>query len=218
VGLVIGITGQSGAGKSVVSDMLRARGFPVIDADSVARKVTRKGEPCLVDLALEFGIVILDSNGSLDRRRLGKLVFGQPEKLARLNDITHPYIIDEIKRETRRFLQKGERAVFLDAPTLFESGADTLCDKIVAVVAPKSVRIKRIKERDSLSDDEARARAASQQKREYYAAKSNILIVNKSDISGLRVTVMEMLENLGLALSRLEPKEASDGEKTRHYF
>jgi dephospho-CoA kinase len=206
VGLVIGITGQSGAGKSVVSDMLRARGFPVIDADAIARKVTRKGEACLVDLALEFGIGILDSNGSLNRRALGRLVFGQPEKLGRLNAITHPYIIGEIERETQRFLKKGERAVFVDAPTLFESGADKLCDKIVAVVAPKSVRIARIKERDSLSDEEARARAASQQKREYYAAKSNILIENKSDISGLRVTVMEMLEKLGLALSRLGPQ------------
>jgi dephospho-CoA kinase len=213
---VVGITGQSGAGKSVVSDMLRAGGFPVIDADSVAREVTRKGGPCLADLALEYGTGILDSSGSLNRRALGRLVFGQPDKLARLNEITHPYIIGEIEREIARLLKKGERAVFIDAPILFESGADKLCDKIVAVVAPKSVRVARIKERDGLSDEEARARAASQQKREYYAAKSNILIENRSDISGLRVTVMEMLEKLGLALSRLDSKEAGDGEKTRH--
>ncbi len=203
MGVIIGITGQSGAGKSTVGGMLRARGFHVIDADEVSRIVTRRGEPCLLDLAIEFGTGVLNRDGELNRKKLGKIVFGDREKLARLNEITHPYILGEIMRISEGRFKKGERAVFLDAPTLFESGGDKLCDKVIAVVAPREKRFNRIKERDGLSDADANARLDAQHESEYYASRSNILIENGSDVSALRVLVMEMLDKLGLALGRL---------------
>ncbi len=204
MGVIIGITGQSGAGKSTVAGMLRARGFHVIDADAVSRVVTRKGEPCLLDLAIEFGTGVLNRDGELDRKKLGKIVFGDKEKLARLNEITHPYILEEILRMAKDRFKRGERAVFLDAPTLFESGGDKHCDKVVTVVAPREKRLARIKERDGLSDADASARLDAQYNSEYYASRSNILIENGSDVSALRVLVMEMLDKLGLALGRLD--------------
>jgi dephospho-CoA kinase len=148
---IVGLTGQTGAGKSLVSTMLTERGYRVIDCDAVARQVVEKGKECLLDLTIEFGTEILLPGGTLNRKALGAIVFGDKRKLRRLGQITYPYIQEEIFRLTEHYRQSGEAVVFLDAPTLIESGTDAYCDKIVSVIASPEERFLRIVRRDNLT-------------------------------------------------------------------
>lgn len=194
-GIVVGLTGQTGAGKSTVSEMLVDRGYRVIDADEVARFVVEKGKQCLLDLALEFGIEILDAEGNLRRRALGAMVFRDKKKRQRLNQITFPYIQAEIARRTEEFRLSGDLVIFLDAPTLFESGSEKFCDKVVSVVAPAPLRLRRLLMRDiDYSREELENRIAAQHEDDFYAKRSDFVIRNDSTMADLRFQLVEMLE------------------------
>ena len=115
--MVIGLTGQTGAGKTTVSDYLRENGVTVIDAD----------------IALEFGCEYINMDGTLNRRKMARTVFGDKAKLKKLNSLMFPYIIEEIRGELARLKEEQGGLIVLDAPTLFESGADKECDYVVSV-------------------------------------------------------------------------------------
>ena len=118
--MIVGLTGQSGAGKTTVCRVFEQNGFTIINADLVARKVTVKGSPCLKELCEFFGQHILFEDGSLNRRLLGDIVFADKKKLELLNSVTYPYITSEILETIRRCSNKGHKLILLDAPTLFE--------------------------------------------------------------------------------------------------
>ena len=158
---VLGLTGQTGAGKSTVSETLRQEGIAVIDADLVARQVVLPGMPALVRLRETFGEEII-REGALDRKKLGGIVFADPERLRTLNEIMLPVICEEIKRQMAQLFSQGRDVVVLDAPTLFESGADQMCQEICAVIAPEEDRCRRIMARDGLSYEQAMDRIHSQ--------------------------------------------------------
>lgn len=193
-GYVVGLTGQTGAGKSVVSKLLANEGYKVIDADQVSRQVVGKGSRCLMDLALEFGIGILKSDGALNRKKLGSAVFGDNQKREKLNEIIFPYITEEILLQIEEYRRAGEPVIFLDAPTLFESGADSHCDRVAAVIAPLDERKRRIMSRDHLTWDEADNRIASQFEDDYYTSRADYVIENSGDFSALRFRLNEMLK------------------------
>jgi dephospho-CoA kinase len=175
--------------------MLRDRLYRVIDADVVARGVVERGKKCLIDLALAFGAEILERDGSLNRRKMGEIVFGSKEKRLRFNEIIFPYIQEEIENEIAASAAKGYRVVFLDAPTLFESGSEKFCDKIVSVIAPKEVRRERLLARDqNRTPEEIDKRIAAQHDDEFYTSRSNFVIVNGGDMNALRFQLLEMLE------------------------
>ncbi len=135
--MVVGITGPTGAGKSVVCRLLGDwERISIIDCDQVARQVVRRGEHCLLDLAVEFSSAILDKDGELNRRKLAGIVFSDREKLRKMEKIIYPYILAHILQQIHRREVAGDRAVFLDAPTLYQSGANILCQRVVAVLAP----------------------------------------------------------------------------------
>lgn len=175
-GLVIGLTGQTGAGKSTVAALLRERGLTVIDADQIARAVMQAGSEVLAGLASAFGADILFSDGSLNRPLLAQRAFSAPEQTARLNAITHPAIIQKMRAETARAFREGVKAVVLDAPQLFESGENQICDFIIAVTAPEPLRIERIMKRDQISEEPARLRANAQKSETYYKEHADILV------------------------------------------
>lgn len=207
--MIVGLTGQTGAGKSTVSSFLKRKEAAIIDADEVARYVTVEIKDCLMDLALEFGITILNGDGSLNRRGLGKIVFGNRDRLDRLNSIIFPYITGEILRRIQEYKMQEIPLVFLDAPTLFESGTDKYCDLVVSVISPKEERLKRIMERDNLSVEDAEARISSQYDDKYYTGRSWHVIVNDATKNVLLEKTYEMLK----ALARYYDEEFLEEDK-----
>ena len=176
--LIIGLTGQTGAGKSTVASRLRAGGLAVIDADVAARQVMQPGSNVLADLADAFGADILLPGGTLNRPLLAHRAFSSPAQTAKLNALTHPAILEVMRREIGRAVQGGAKAVVLDAPQLFESGADQICDFIIAVIAPEELRLRRIMERDAISENSAQLRANAQKSEAYYREHADILVRN----------------------------------------
>ena len=175
---IIGLTGQTGAGKTTVSGVLAGSGLDVINCDELARQVVRAGEPCLKKLVAHFGEKILLPNKELNRGLLGSIVFNDSAELNVLNKTIFPFIKTELQARMKLLDNGNNKLVVLDAPTLFESGADKLCDEIISVVAPPMVRRKRIIARDRLSEAEADSRMASQQDDEFYTSRSQHIICN----------------------------------------
>ena len=192
----IGLTGPTGAGKSTVAEWLLAAGLPVIDADKVAREITLPGEPALLALAQAFGADILLPDGSLDRKKLAGRAFSDPNNTARLNAITHPAITEKIEAAFATYKAAGEKAVVLDAPLLFESALDKVCDHTVAVLAAKKLRLARIRERDHLSEDAAKTRMNAQPADDFYTARAEIILHNDGDPDTLKRQTERLLSQI----------------------
>ena len=176
----LGLTGPTGAGKTTVARLLEQNGIPLVDADAIARTVTEKGSPVLSALADTFGKDILFPDGSLDRRALAAVAFSSKENTEKLNAVTHPAILARIRRA---LADAAGDAVILDAPLLFETGLDALCDHTVAIVADEAVRLARITTRDGISEEAAKKRMAVQPDTAFYAARADILLYNNGDRS-----------------------------------
>lgn len=188
---IIGLTGQTGSGKSEVSCLLARRGLHVVSADLAARRAV---EDDAVKQALcdAFGDVLLP-DGSLDRRKTAAVAFSSPENTAILNAITHPRIrrlmLDEAEQAA------GEWVVF-DASQLFESGEDRLCDLIISVVADRELRIERLRSRDGISEAEIARRMSVQYDEDFFRAMSDAVIENNSTVDELDAAVGDLYERL----------------------
>ncbi len=176
--LIVGLTGQTGAGKSTASAYFRREGFAVIDCDQVAREVTRASGECLPHLVREFSDSILAPDGELNRKALGSMVFQDKQKLLRLNEIIFPFITSDIREKIRELEVSGAEVIFLDAPTLFESGADQMCGLILSVTGKDEVRKRRIMARDGLTEEAARNRMNSQLDEAFFRSHSDFVIEN----------------------------------------
>ena len=181
-GVILGLTGPTGAGKGVVAAQLTAAGIPVVDTDRLARDVTAAGHPCLIQLAAAFSPAILREDGTLDRAQLASLAFASPEATARLNAITHPHIFALAEERLAAFWEQGMPVAVVDAPVLFESGMDRMCDRTVAVLAPAEVRLARICARDGLSEAQAKARMSAQPDDRFYEERADDLLYNEGDL------------------------------------
>lgn len=190
--VVIGLTGQTGAGKSTVCKMLADANMFIIDADQVAREVLESEKRCLADIILEFGCLYLTTNGTLDRKKLGSFVFANKEKLKKLNAITFPYILKSIREKINENLYKQD-VIIIDAPTLFESGADEFCDKVISVIAREEIRKFRIMQRDNIPETDAQNRINSQHSDEYYTSRSWLVIDNSDELGNLETKVIEAI-------------------------
>ncbi len=174
--LIIGLTGQTGAGKSTVAGILAEKGFIIIDGDSIAREITAAGSPVLKMLAAEFGADIIQDDGSLNRKLLGSRAFASRETTQRLNEITHPAITGKIIKIIKTAEKKGEKAVVIDAAALLESGIAKMCDMVAVVTAPEKTRLHRIMKRDGLNREETLKRMLAQQNEEYYKEHADVVI------------------------------------------
>lgn len=158
---VIGLTGGIATGKSHLSDVLRAEGARVVDADRISRALTAPGGPALLLIRQAFGDGVFDGD-ILNRRALGARVFADPAELARLNGLLHPMIGQEIRRQLEEASAQGEAVVFLDAPLLYEAGLDKLCGEVWCAWIPRKTQLMRLMARDGLSRREALQRMNSQ--------------------------------------------------------
>ena len=192
---IIGLTGQSGAGKSTVSEMFAQLGCHSIDTDKVARAVVEPGRPALSEITQEFGKKVLNEDGTLNRPALATIVFSDPAELQKLNRITHKYIAEEVKNE---IASCGKTVVIVDAPALFESGIDAMCDVIVSVLAEEETRIRRIMARDSLSREKAEERIHAQADDEFYRSRSEFVLENNGIPETMEETVRKILKSVNL--------------------
>ena len=181
----IGLTGQTGAGKGYVGEYLTSLGFHVLDSDKFVGRIYEKNPEILKKLSAEFGNDII-VKGEVDRKKLGKIVFSDNEKLQKLNSIVHPEVI-------RLCEENAEIPSVLDAPQLFEAKAQDKCYKIISVTAPESIRLERIMRRDGITENEAKKRIDAQLDEEYYKSNSDFVIINdgKNDIKKQIDTILE---------------------------
>lgn len=193
--VIIGLTGGSGAGKGTACLFFEKLGCAVVDADATYRALCSTCRPMLSELSAEFGEV-LSVDGSLDRKKLGAIVFSDPQKLTRLNQITHPYVRAAAREAFGRYAQEGRKACIYDAPTLFEAGADTLCDVRVGVIADRDIRLARICARDGIDKAYAAKRINSQKSDEWYQQHCDYIITNNSDPASLEKQVRTVFKNI----------------------
>lgn len=180
--LTVGLTGKTGAGKGEFCRAARSfSNVSCIDTDLTAREVVSKGEKCLDELCECFGNEILNDDGTLCRKRLAQIAFTDEQKHEDLNRITHKYIVKKIKDWLSNCREQGMKMAIIDAPLLFESGVDALCDRIVCVTANEETRRVRIMERDSIDKETADIRLRSQKKDSFYTERSDFVLHNDSD-------------------------------------
>ncbi len=191
---VLGLTGGSGSGKSLASAYLKTKGAQIIDADKIAREIMSPHHPALSEVAEAFPGVLLP-DGNLDRKALAKIVFSDPNALAKLNQITHAYIIRQIEETLTK---SHKHLLVIDAPLLFESGLDRLCTACLFVTAKKECRILRIMERDNLTKQEASARIDAQNKDDYFATRSRFVLENNGTKEELAAKLDYILKELDI--------------------
>lgn len=187
---ILGLTGPTGAGKSIFSECAAGLGFNVIDCDITARKTVKKGSPALKALVGVFGDGILLESGELDRKRLAKKAFSSPENTELLNKTVLPFIVKAVKKQISGDL------VLLDAPTLFESGIDGICDSTAAVLAQRRLRLDRIKERDGLDIAAANLRIDAGKPDGFYRDKADKIFINDGDIDSFKKKVRIYLKDI----------------------
>lgn len=196
---VIGLTGGIAAGKSTVSQHLASLGAIILDADKVAREVVTPGKPALRELVKEFGDEILLSDGTLNRGKLGQLIFNDPQKREVLNKITHPKITAELKQRLAELRGKYEslnKVVVLDAALLVEVGLVPLVEEVWVVVVDRETQIKRLTERDNFTREEAESRLKSQMPLEQRLVYANHIIQNNGSRETTIMQVNDLWNNL----------------------
>lgn len=191
---IIGITGQTGAGKSTVCEILKNEGYYHIDADEVAHTVIESDEAVLKSLSDSFGSDIIKKDGTLSRPRLAKRAFKDKQSAEKLDSICYPAVVKEIKRIISRVSREDYKGILIDAIGLFESKADGLCDFTVCVTAPKEVRLERIIKRDSISRESALKRIEAQKDESFYTESATYTLVNDHSFD-LNKQISEILIN-----------------------
>lgn len=192
--LKIGLTGGIGSGKSEVSRRLAAKGAVVIDADRIAREVVEPGTVGLARVVAAFGDDVLRPDGSLDREKLGGIVFADPDRLAVLNSIVHPLVGERVSELQSR--APADAILVYDVPLLVENRLSPMYDVVVVVDASDEVRIARLAERRGMSESDARARIAAQATRDERLAAAHVVITNEGSLDELSARVDEVWEEL----------------------
>jgi len=159
----IGLTGGIASGKSTVSGMLQERGAIIVDADRISREIVMPGSPVLQRIQEEFGPDILLEDGSLDRKKLGAIIFGDEQKRLLLNSIMHPPIREQMKQRISQYEREyPDKLVVADIPLLYESNLQHMFTEVMVVYVPLDVQVDRLKRRDGLTDEQAMERIRSQ--------------------------------------------------------
>lgn len=200
---IIGLTGGIGSGKSTVGAMLADLGAIVIDADQVAREIVEPGQAALTEIVNYFGDDVLLPDGSLDRKRLGAIIFADEQKRQVLNQITHPAIKDAINQKLEQITrEKSGAVVVIEAPLLIEAGMVDMVDEVWLVTVEPEVQVKRVMERDGLDYDAAWQRVRSQSPSSDKIAYSNVVISTGQSIKELHREIQKHWTRLKSKLKR----------------
>lgn len=203
----VGLTGGIGSGKSEVSRRLAALGAVIVDADVAAREVVAPGTVGLKRIVETFGDDVLTAEGTLDRERLGAIVFADPERRAALNAIVHPLVGEWMATAEQAAAESGgpDVVVVHDVPLLAENGLAKLYDRVIVIDVPTEVQLSRLVNERGMAEDQARGRMAAQSTREQRLAIADIVIDNSTTLDDLDRRVREVWEQL---VSHPNPSES----------
>lgn len=195
--VIAGLTGGIATGKSTVASILRKAGAVVIDADEIARNMVRKGLPAWKEIVEHFGKQVLSSEGEIDRKALGDIIFNNAAEKEVLNNIVHPKVFEELDRRMSTIKKHTPDAtVILDIPLLIEAGLHKILPDVIVVYTPQDIQLERLTKRDHLSREDAMARINSQMSIEKKREIANIIIDNSSNIEKTRVKTLKVLNDL----------------------
>ncbi|OFL90429.1 dephospho-CoA kinase [Corynebacterium sp. HMSC055D05] len=189
----VGLTGGIGSGKSTVARMLADEGFPVVDADQIAREIMEPGSPVLAQVAEVFGEDLIDDTGALNRAELAKRAFSSTEQTEKLNALTHPAIRAESNRRFDEAEKAGARAVIYDMPLLVDLGLHHDMDMTVVVDVDVDERVRRLVDKRGLTEAGARARIAQQVDDDTRRAAADIVVDNNGPLEALAAQVEKVV-------------------------
>lgn len=192
--MIIGLTGGISSGKSTVSNLFKKYGFPIVDADVIAREVVEPEKEAWRKIIHFFGRDILGVDHTIDRKKLGQIIFSNKEKRRLLNEITHPIIIKEIMQQAT-LLQKKYDHVIVDIPLLFESKREELFDLIILVYVNKETQLKRLMNRDLLNQEEALQKIDSQMELDKKKELADVVVYNDQTIEETEKQVYQIIQN-----------------------
>ena len=190
---VIGVTGGIASGKSNVCSVLNELGYPVIDADKISFELSQKGMPIYKAIRESFGDDYLLENGEIDRKKLGKLIFKNSAAKLILNQISHPIILEEMKRQISSY---KDGLIFIEVPLLYEAKLEGLCDKVICVFLSKKLQVERLIEREGIDEDYALAKIHSQM--DLYMKKSlaDYVIDSKGSFDETKAQVINIINEI----------------------
>ena len=189
--MIIGITGGTGCGKTTLLNEIREKGGLVLDCDAIYHELLTRDDVLLKAIDARFPGVV--EEGTLQRKKLGAIVFGDPEALADLNTITH----GAVKAEVLRRLETAPRLAAIDAIALFEGGLAELCDVTVAVTAPADVRVERLMARDGISREYAENRIRAQHEEAWFASRCDSVLRNDTTMEAFQAKCRSFLAQIG---------------------
>ncbi|XP_021749652.1 dephospho-CoA kinase-like [Chenopodium quinoa] len=190
---IVGLTGGIASGKSTVSNLFKAQGIPVVDADVVARDALKKGTGGWKKVVEAFGDDILQPDGEVDRPALGRIVFSNPDKRQLLNRLLAPFISSGILQEILKLWLKGHKVIVLDVPLLFEAKMDKWTKPIITVWVDRETQLKRLVSRDGINDEEANNKINAQMSLDSKRSKADIVIDNTGSLDELKVQFQNVL-------------------------
>ena len=192
----IGLTGGIGSGKSTVSAMLKEAGFPIIDADIIAKMVLEKYPEILERVKIDFGVGFFDWRGQFRRKEFGNHIFRFPKQRVKYEAIILPYIVREIGKELKALEKKGKKRVIVDAPTLIENDLHKDMDYVILVWVDSNTQLQRLRTRDALSREDSINRINAQMSLEKKKDFANIIIENNDTLLKTRAQVESLVEFL----------------------
>ena len=193
---VYGLTGGIGSGKSTVANIFHESGISVVLADDVGRQVAAKGSDGLAEIVNSFGIDILDATGELDRRRLGTLIFNNPDRRRHLEGILHPRVRDLSQEIFRNLKQAGNQIVIYESALLYETQRHTEMRSVILITASEEQRIVRVRSRDGSDEEDVRKRIRSQMNEEEKRGLANHIVDNSGDLQTLQGNVISLMAEL----------------------
>ncbi|MDK4317630.1 dephospho-CoA kinase [Corynebacterium pseudodiphtheriticum] len=203
---IIGLTGGIGSGKSTVARSLQEHGFPIVDADLIAREIVEPGQPALAELAKEFGEDILNADGSLDRGLLASRAFTTKDTTQRLNDITHPRINQRTQELLDEARENGAEAVIYDMPLLIDKGLHKDMDATIVVHAAEHVRLERLTTKRGLDVDDVRRRINAQIDDETRKQHADILLDNNGTEEDLTQQIAQAVDKIKQLTKQAQPR------------
>ena len=192
--MIIGLTGSIASGKSTVSQLLKEKGYAIIDADIVARLVVEPGSNTLKEITNQFGSEVLHADGTLNREALGTMIFHNPVKRKQLNELMHPAIRNEMIKQRDELKNQGLETIIMDIPLLFESRLQHFVEKILVVSVSEEIQLERLIKRNSLSKEEAEIRIKSQLPVSEKEKGSDAVIYNNGSIEESKIQLERILK------------------------